>query len=125
MERNIIISIHPEHVKNIIKGTKRFEYRTRVAKQKINKLIIYETFPTKKVIGEVKIIEILAMKPDDLWNKTKEFSGISKEFFDQYFKNKDIAYAYYLGKVIVYDKPKELHEFGVNCAPQAYAYVNY
>ena len=125
MQKNIVISINPEHVKNIINGTKKFEYRTRAAKQDVNKIIIYETVPVKKIVAEAEIIEILAMNPNDLWNETKKFSGISKEFFDRYFKNKKIAYAYRLGNVKVYDEPKELYEFGLKNAPQSYAYVNY
>ena len=40
--KKIIISINPEHVKNIINGTKKFEYRTKAAKSDVNKIIIYE-----------------------------------------------------------------------------------
>lgn len=47
--RKIIISINPEHVDNIIIETKKYEYRTKVAKKDINKLIIYETMPIKKL----------------------------------------------------------------------------
>ena len=62
---------------------------------------------------ETEIVEILVMKPDDLWNETKNFSEITKDFFDKYFKNKKVAYAYRLGNVKVYDKPKELVQFGL------------
>lgn len=124
MKKNIVIAINPEYVKKIINGTKKYEYRTRVAKQDVNKLIIYETAPIKKIVAEVEIVEILVMKPNDLWNKTKESSGITKKFFDKYFKNKKIAYAYHLGNVKVYDEPKELIEFGLKSAPQSYVYVN-
>ena len=124
MKKNIIISINPKHVLNIINNTKKFEYRKRAAKQDINKIIIYETVPVKKVVAEAEILEVLKMEPELLWSETKEYSGITKEFFDNYFKNKNIAYAYRLGKVKVYDKPKELIEFGIKYAPQSYAYVN-
>ncbi len=124
MKKNIIISINPEHVKNIINGTKKYEYRTKAAKQDISKIIIYETVPVKKIVAEAEIVEVLIMKPENLWEKTKDFSGITKEFFDKYFKNKKVAYAYCLGKIKVYDKPKELIEFGLKNAPQSYVYVN-
>lgn len=124
MKKTIVISINPKHVKNIINGTKKYEYRTRAAKQDVNKIIIYETIPVKKIVAEAEIVEVLVMKPNDLWNETKELSGITKEFFDKYFKNKKVAYAYRLGNVKVYDEPKELVEFGLKSAPQSYAYVN-
>ena len=124
MKKNIVISINPEHVKSIINGTKKFEYRTRAAKQDVNKIIIYETMPVKKIVAEAEIIEVLCMNPEELWGKTKELSGITKSFFDEYFKNKKKAYAYKLGNVIVYNEPKELVDFGLKIAPQSYVYVN-
>lgn len=48
---------------------------------------------------------------------------ISKKFFDEYFKNRSVAYAYKLGKVKVYDEPKSLIEFGLRAAPQSFAYT--
>ena len=48
--------------------------------------------------------------------KTKNFSGISKSFFDDYFINKDSAVAYQLGQITQYDTPKLLEEFGVKQA---------
>lgn len=121
--RKIIISINPEHVKNIINGTKRFEYRTKAAKNDVNKLIIYETTPIKKVVAEAEIVEILALEPNALWEQTKEFSGITKTFFDEYFKGRKVAYAYKLGRIKVYEEPKNLNEFGLKVAPQSFAYA--
>lgn len=121
--RKIIISINPEHVKNIINGTKRFEYRTKAAKNDVNKLIIYETTPIKKVVAEAEIVEILALEPNVLWEETKEFSGITKTFFDEYFKGRKVAYAYKLGRIKVYEEPKNLNEFGLKVAPQSFAYA--
>lgn len=121
--KKIIISINPEHVDNIINGTKKYEYRTKAAKKDINKLIIYETTPIKKVVAEAEIIEVLALEPNVLWEETKEFSGITKNFFKDYFKNRKVAYAYKLGKIKVYDEPKSLAEFGLKTAPQSFVYA--
>ena len=121
--KKIIISINPEHVKNIINGTKKFEYRTKAAKSDVNKIIIYETTPVKRVVAEVEIIDVLSMPPEELWKKTKNQSGISKTFFDSYFKGREVAYAYQLGKVKVYKQSKSLDEFGLKFAPQSFAYV--
>ena len=123
MKKKIIISINPEHVENIIDGTKKYEYRTKAAKQDISSIIIYETLPVKKIVAEAEIIEVLELSPEDLWNETKEFSGISKDFYDYYFKNRDVAYAYKLGKIKVYKEPKSLLDFGIKCAPQSFVYV--
>ena len=47
----IIVSINPRHVNNIINGSKRYEYRTRIASKDADKLLIYETAPTKNGCG--------------------------------------------------------------------------
>lgn len=120
----ILISINPIHVEKIIAGIKKYEYRTKVAKKDIDAIIIYCTYPTKKVLAEVKIKSILSDTPDKLWERTKSFSGISKEFFDSYFKDRKIAYAYELGEIIKYNKPKELIDFGCVAAPQSYMYIS-
>ena len=119
----IIISINPIHVENIINGTKKYEYRTKVAQKHVDSLIIYCTYPTKKVLAEVKIKSVLSFSPEELWQKTKDYSGISKEFYDKYFSGRKVAHAYELGDVLEYDEPKELEEFGFHNAPQSFAYV--
>ena len=119
----IIVSINPRHVNNIINGSKRYEYRTRIASKDADKLLIYETAPIKMVVAEADVIEVLSLDPNTLWEQTKDYSGISKEFFDEYFKNRSVAYAYKLGKVKVYDEPKSLIEFGLMTAPQSFAYA--
>ena len=124
MKKKIVISINPEYVDSILKGLKKFEYRTRVAKNDIGKIIIYETAPVKKIVAEVEIVDVLAMEPEKLWEKTKNKSGISKDFFDEYFKGRDLAYAYKLGKVIKYDEPKDLMLYGIKSAPQSFVYVD-
>ena len=121
--KTIIISINPGYVREIVNGSKRYEYRTKVAKKDVDKLIIYATSPIMKVIGEAGILDVLALSPDELWEETKEFSGITKGCFDNYFKNGKIAYAYKLGKIKVYDEPKELSEFGLKSAPQSFVYA--
>lgn len=120
----ILLSINPEHVENIIKGIKKFEYRTRVAKKDIDAIIVYCTYPTKKVLAEVKIKSILSDTPENLWERTKFYSGITKDFFMAYFANRQIAYAYELGEIIKYSEPRELKDFGCIAAPQSYVYVN-
>lgn len=123
MKRKIIISINPEHVQNIISGVKKYEYRKIAAKQDISSIIIYETTPIRKIVAEAEIIDVLELPPEELWNQTKNESGISKSFFDKYFNNRTVAYAYKLGRIMVYDTPKTLMDYGIKAAPQSFVYV--
>ena len=38
--KTIILSIKPQYVEKILDGTKKYEYRTRIPKSNINKIII-------------------------------------------------------------------------------------
>lgn len=123
MKKKILISINPEHVQNIINGIKKYEYRKIAAKQDISSIIIYETTPVKRIVAEAEILDVLMYSPQELWELTKEESGISKEFFDEYFVGREVAYAYKLGKIKVYDEPKTLLDYGIKAAPQSFVYI--
>ena len=122
--RKILISINPEHVAKILSGEKKYEFRTKAAKKDVDSLIIYETAPVKRIVGEAKILEVLELPPEELWAETKTHSGISKSFFDDYFSNRSVAYAYRLGEIKIYDNPLELSYYGVKAAPQSFVYLN-
>lgn len=120
----IIMSIHPTHVKKILDGSKLYEYRTRICKKNINKILIYCTTPIKKIVAEVEVITTFALEPQKLWNQTCNKSGISKVFFDKYFANRKIAYAYQIGKVTRFDKHIPISEYGFKYPPQSFYYCN-
>ena len=123
MKNRIIISINPQHVENIIRGLKKYEYRKIAAKQDVSSIIIYETSPIKRVVAEAEILEVLMMSPEELWQHTKDASGINKQFFDKYFSGRDVAYAYKLGEIKVYEQPKSLLDYGIKSAPQSFVYI--
>ena len=121
----ILMSIKPIFVEKILSGEKCFEYRkTLPKKDNIDKIIIYSTHPVKKVVGEVTVKNIHILEKEELWNKTKDKGGTTKEFYDLYFKDKDIAVAYELGEVKIYTPYKELKELGINFVPQSFIYLD-
>ena len=83
---DILLSINPEHVENILKGIKKYEYRKIACRRRVDKIIIYSTTPIKKVVGEAEVIDILQKEKDELWHETENESGITKIFFDEYYK---------------------------------------
>lgn len=122
--RKILISINPEYVDLILKKIKRFEYRTKVAQKDIQSIIVYCTYPTKKVVAEVAIKRIIEAKPEELWQMTYEHGGVSKKFYDEYFAGREKAYAYELGEVKQFKEPKTLKDFNLDFAPQSFVYIN-
>lgn len=120
----ILLPIKPEYAKKIVNKTKIYEYRKSKCKKNVDKIVIYCTSPVKKIIAEVEVKSIISNTPIKLWNDTKEFSGISKSKYIKYFENKDTAFAYELGNVILYDIPKTLNDIGINYYPQSYIYLD-
>ncbi len=120
----ILLSIHSEYANLILVGDKKYEYRKRLPQKHVDKIIIYSTSPEKKVIGEVEVTAILSIEKTNLWEKTKNYAGISKEKYMKYFSNYNIANAYVLGNVIKFDPPKTLADYGLKTAPQSFIYLN-
>lgn len=119
----ILLSINPEHVDNIMAGTKTYEFRKIQCKEKVDKIIIYSTSPVMKVVGEADVEDVIVDNPEQVWNITYAYSGITKAFFDSYYKNRDIAVAFKLSNVKKYKTPKKLSSYGIKNAPQSFVYI--
>lgn len=119
----ILLSIKPEYTNRILAGTKKFEFRRNVAKRHVDRILIYSTSPEMKVVGSVAVTGVLKETPQNLWNKTKDYSGISHEKYMAYFSDREYAYAYQLGEVKIFKKAKSLADYGITTAPQSFAYV--
>ena len=76
-----------------------------------------------KVVAAVKVVGKLSDSPARLWEKTKTMSGISRDKYDEYFRGREIAHAYELGEVDIFEEGRNLSEFGISVAPQSYAYI--
>ena len=70
----ILISIKPKYVDLILSGSKKYEYRKIQAQKNIDKLIIYATYPIKKVVAEVEVLEVFKDTPKNIWKKTNKFA---------------------------------------------------
>ena len=119
----LLLSIKPEYVEKILQGEKKFEYRKRLAKEDVSYIYVYSTAPSMKVVASVHIEGHLSDSPTALWEKTKSAAGISRAKFRDYFRGCKTAYAYKLGKVEVFESPKNLSDFGVAVAPQSFVYI--
>ena len=120
----VLLSIKPEFAHKIFEGSKKFEFRKQVFKDtSVKKVIVYSSSPEQKVIGEFEIEAILSDTPDNIWIQTKLYSGISQEFYDEYFKGRDNAYAIKVASTKRYRKEKSLADYNVQSAPQSFAYV--
>ena len=124
---NVILSIRPNFCKMIFCGQKVYEYRKRIfSRSDVDKVYVYATKPICRIVGYFTIDEVIADKKNDIWAKTHISGGISKEYFDAYFRNSDTAYAIKIGQVVKLDNPidpksviKDFH------APQNFMYADF
>lgn len=119
----VLMSIKPKFVKQILAGTKLFELRKRNFKLEVKTVIIYESSPTKKIVGEFIIDKIIRDTPQKIYLDYSEKLGISKKEYFEYFRNINVAYAIKIKKVIKYEKELTLSDFNIKKAPQSYQYI--
>lgn len=120
----MLLSIEPRFVERIMDGSKIYEFRKVRNKKDVTGIVIYSTSPVMKVVGEADVKDILVDDPETIWDVTKDASGITKEFFDQYYNGRDVAIAYELINVRQFVEPMDLVDYGVSAAPQSFVYLN-
>ena len=120
----ILLSIKPEYVDRILAGTKKYEYRKRLARSDSSVLLVYSTSPVMKVVAKVEILGTICATPSTLWEQTKSNAVISRKKYREYFHGCKTAYAYKLGKVEIFDPPRDLLDYNITLAPQSFSYVD-
>lgn len=121
----VLLSIKPEFANEIFEGTKRYEYRKTIFKRKdIRRVVVYATLPVSKVIGEFEIEDILHRDIHSLWNETKEYSGISRDFFFRYFAERNTGYAIKIKSYERYVWPQSLKAVYGIAPPQSFVYID-
>ena len=120
----VLLSIKPEYAFKIFDGQKKFEFRKIIFKNpNIKTVVVYASSPVQQVIGEFEIDAIFSLAPNLLWEMTKEYSGISEEFFFEYFADRHIAHAIKIKKTRRYRKPLCIKEDFNAVPPQSYMYL--
>lgn len=122
--RAILLPIKPKYVELIFKGEKIFEYRKKKPTSDINKIVIYETSPKKRIVGMADVVEVLQNSPDIIWETTNLKGGISKKDYASYFSSKDLAFAFVLTNIRKFQKEIELSMLGISYVPQSFVYLS-
>lgn len=119
----VVLSIKPEFAFKIFDGTKKYEFRRAIFKnKKVETVLVYASSPVQKVIGEFQIKRIINQDIQTLWETTQDYSGISEDYFFKYFEDKMHGYAIEIKTVLRYDTPKNLKADYNLLPPQSFAY---
>ena len=120
----VLLSIKPEFAEKIFDGTKKYEFRRSVFKNSdVKTIVVYASSPIQKVIGEFEIERIINDNLEKLWDSTKEFSGISENYFFEYFNNKETGYAIEIKNTKRYKEPLSLKDNFNTKPPQSFMYL--
>ena len=120
----VVLSIKPEYANKIFEGTKKYEFRRAIFKNpEVKKIIVYASSPVQKIIGEFDIDQIITHDLRTLWNKTKKYSGISEDFFFEYFVNKENGFAIKIKNTKLYRTPRCIREDYNLFPPQSFLYL--
>ena len=120
----VLLSIKPEFAERIFEGSKKYEFRKALFKNSdIKTIVVYASSPMQRVIGEFEIEKIISDSPQQLWKKTKRFAGIDKEFFYEYFADREMGFAIKIKKTKKYKEALCLREHFNLTPPQSFLYL--
>lgn len=128
LKEGIILSINPEHIKKLRTGEKIFEYRRKLGKKiikgSIDLIAVYETAPTSRIVGTMKIYNIHRLPIMELWCWTGSKSGLTLDKYLEYFHGLISGYAIEIREYHEVTMPIHLSEIGVDRPPQSYQYLD-
>ena len=82
-----LISIRKDYCDLIFSGSKRFELRNKfLIRSQSSRFFVYETQPTKKIVGYFDSIRIIFDNKNTLWDTYGSDFGIKKEQYLAYSK---------------------------------------
>lgn len=121
---NILLSIKSEYIKRIFSGKKKYEFRKRKPKKAIKKVFVYECAPLKNIVGWFSIRRIISGSPEEVWEKCKDSSGIVKEEYLAYCKDKEVIYAFEIYETFRFHRPMDPHKIALDFnPPQNFTYL--
>jgi predicted transcriptional regulator len=121
----VLLSIKPEFADKIFNGTKKYEFRRSIFKRKeVKTVVVYASSPVQKIIGEFEIETIINEELNRLWSLTKDYSGISEDYFFEYFNNKKDGFAIKIKRAKKYKTPKSIKDDFNATPPQSFMYLN-
>jgi predicted transcriptional regulator len=125
---DIIISIRPEHVRNIMAGRKTVELRRRFPEglAACGVMFIYASSPEQALVGAARIEAVKRMPVTGLWRTFKDKACVTRDLFDAYFVGVDEGFGVLLGQPVCFETPirgSELKERFRFSPPQSYRYL--
>ena len=121
----IMLSIKPEYSNKIFSMEKTIELRKRLPKFVSKYVLVYESSPTKKIVGVFEIKRTIIKSINELKKYSKR-AKVSKTFISNYYKGKNKGIAFEIRKVFEFEQKitlEILRSVNLN-PPQDFRYIN-
>ena len=107
----IMLSIRPEHARNILDGIKTVELRRRFPENAAGMwLLLYASSPTRALVGAARVHRVHRLPLTQLWHTYRAAANVSREQFNQYFADRRVGSAIILQHAIRFERIVPLHE---------------
>jgi predicted transcriptional regulator len=104
-----VISIHPEHVADILGRVKTVEVRTRNALLESGaRLWIYATLPHGQISAVAEVAKTYRLPPNAAWDKFRDRMGLSRSSYRSYVNGSALITVIKLGGITVLAEPLSL-----------------
>jgi len=121
----ILLSIKPEYSERIFSGEKKYEFRKKPPNKVVKKAYIYESNPSKYIVGWISIKKILSGSPKEIWDKCKNQGGINEKKFFAYCENMNVIHALEIDGTFQFDFPIDPYEINETFKPpQNFYYIS-
>lgn len=104
LDRDVLISIHPEPARKLYAGTKTYELRKVAPKAVPRRVFLYEANARRLITGHLVVERVLVAPPDQLWDDLGSAASPRKRFFE-YFRDKTLGYAFQVRRAVQWSSP--------------------
>jgi predicted transcriptional regulator len=119
-----LLPIHPEYADAILDGMKKVEFRKRVFKKEVRRILIYACHPVMSLVGYFDVDDITETTPKQAWKEFGDQGCIKKDAYSDYYSDADKAVAIRIRKAVKFDKPVKLSVIDKNISPpQSFRYI--
>jgi predicted transcriptional regulator len=122
---NVLLSIRPEYSRKIFSGEKRYEFRKRKPNEDVQKVFVYESRPSKRIVGWFSLRTIHSGSPEKIWQMCSNYGGIKPESYFAYCKGRKIIHALEINETFRFEYPLNPYESIYDFKPpQDFAYCS-
>ncbi|NHA67728.1 hypothetical protein [Phycicoccus flavus] len=118
------MAIQPAYAQAILDGRKLVEFRKRRLAKDIDTVLIYESAPTQRIVGNFTIERTELATPWALWKSFGSVGCIARSDYLNYYGNSERAVGLVISHAERYRQPVALAELSVRPAvPQSFLYL--